>query len=109
MHISLNEKGKHNVCLFVTSEIFFSLQGGNDPPAGPTVDPKTGLCRCHGYKESDFPAIKLSVFDIENYPGKSRRLIWIYYPSSFVGRCVIAKLFCDTRRNFKSIESVNFL
>jgi len=29
----------------------------------------TGACRCSGHKEMDFPALKLSVFDIEKYPG----------------------------------------
>lgn len=39
------------------------------PPAATTVDPDTGLCRCNTLKEIDFPALSLSVFDINQYPG----------------------------------------
>ena len=39
------------------------------PPTGPTVDPDTGLCRCNNLEEIAFPALSLSVFDINQYPG----------------------------------------
>ena len=39
------------------------------PPTGPTRDPDTGFCRCNGIQEMDFPALKMSVFDIDQYPG----------------------------------------
>lgn len=30
----------------------------------------TGACRCAGHREMQFPGLKLSVFDIEKYPGR---------------------------------------
>eukprot|EP00111_Clytia_hemisphaerica_P017159 TCONS_00050815-protein len=42
-------------------------------PPGPTEDPDTGICRCIGATESHFPALSLSVFDIEEFPGEARK------------------------------------